>query len=113
MKGIGIDTPLFAEVKAYEDLIQESIRRILLTVPDERPMIPNFGVGVRQYLFSNMNRTQDTLYDSIVAQINTYEPRIILETININQIEDKKWQVIIKYRIRENYTAPQEVVVDV
>mgnify|MGYP000439218146 FL=1 len=43
----------YALNKEYVELVQQNLKMILLTAPGERIMEPEFGVGLRNYLFQN------------------------------------------------------------
>ena len=42
----------YALNKTLIDTIRQNLKMLLLTNPGERIMMPNFGVGIRTYLFS-------------------------------------------------------------
>ena len=57
-KGLSPKLPLtkdpqdgYALNKEYVELVQQNLKMILLTAPGERIMEPEFGVGLRNYLF--------------------------------------------------------------
>ena len=39
--------------KTFRDVARQNLKMMVLTSPGERIMIPDFGVGIRQYLFEN------------------------------------------------------------
>ncbi len=48
---------------------------LVLTAPGERVMEPEFGVGVRKYLFENFNQNTFTkINQDIRMQVNKYMP---------------------------------------
>ncbi|HAW79930.1 MAG TPA: hypothetical protein DCX27_09605, partial [Balneola sp.] len=53
--------------KTIRDSIQQNFKNILLTSKGERVMLPNFGVGLRSFLFSNFT---PSLLERIRAEIN-------------------------------------------
>ena len=59
--------------------IEESIRLILMTAPGERPMRPEFGCAVHDYVFApaDASTAGDIAYTVRVA-LNRWEPRIDL-----------------------------------
>ena len=38
-------------LKDYISMVKQNMRMLVLTIPGERMMDPDFGVGLRQYLF--------------------------------------------------------------
>ena len=102
----------FAEIKLIDAQVSENLKRILKTRPGERPNRLDFGVGVQIFQFSNMSRVSQTMIENIKNQIEIYEPRIILEDINVEQIAEHNIRTTIKYRIREDYLTPRELTVE-
>jgi phage baseplate assembly protein W len=68
-----------------ETNVRESIRVILLTEPEERLMLPEFGAGLNRFLFEpNTVTTRHLIQDSITKALNTWEPRIIVEAVSVD-----------------------------
>ncbi len=87
--GVGIQLPLLESQKfnwvSGTEIVAQSIRAILLTEPGERIGRPNFGVGLRRYLFSpNTVTTRALLRDDIMRAIEAEESRIILDEVAVN-----------------------------
>jgi phage baseplate assembly protein W len=60
-----------------ERLIKNDLLQLLLTVPGERYYRPNFGVGIRNYLFDPLDPTMlNQLRVNILNQIGINEPRV-------------------------------------
>ena len=79
--------PWFA-VKKDKDLLYESIIRILMTSPGERPMTPTFGVGMNRKIFQLMS--PDVLQDlavNIHSQLRTYEPRVTVVDVQTEFVQ--------------------------
>jgi phage baseplate assembly protein W len=67
----------------FEELALQNLKMIVLTAPGERMMDPDFGVGVRNYLFSlNITQTYETIRHSILQQVQRYLPFITIHTID-------------------------------
>jgi phage baseplate assembly protein W len=87
----------------YEEDIAEAIRIILGTSQGERVMRPDFGCGLRDFVFGT---TDDTtlrmLESSIVEAIRVWEPRV--EEVEVNATPDRtdpgKVQIRIQYLVR-------------
>jgi len=113
MQGIGIDSKkFFAEVKNTEELVKESIKRILLTRPFERPNRPNFGIGIEKFLFSNISSISQFAIDEIKEQLKTFEPRIIVDKVSFERQGENGIKIIISYRVRENYLENQSLEIN-
>jgi phage baseplate assembly protein W len=64
--------------------IRESIRIILLTELRERLRLPDFGGGLRQFLFEpNTVGTRHTIQERITKALALWEPRIRIESVSV------------------------------
>lgn len=87
-----------------EKAIHQSILNILSTSPGERLFLPDFGVGLRKYLFRFPTRdTEQDLMDRIISQVTKWETRvkIIEKRSSIVFDEDEK-----AFKIKLVYDAP-------
>ena len=50
---LGGDNGNYKLIKTYKNLIKQNFKNLILTAPGERIMDPNFGVGIRNFLFEN------------------------------------------------------------
>lgn len=65
--------------------IRESIRIILLTELQERVMLPEFGGGLKSFLFEpNIISTHRLIQNRITQNLERWEPRIQLVTVDVN-----------------------------
>ena len=77
MSSIGVAIPLlkssndgFQMLKTIQATVKQNLKMIILTNPGERIMDPDFGVGIKTYLFSNFNEgIQSEIYDKITQQV--------------------------------------------
>lgn len=68
-----------------EDNVRESIRVILLTEERERLLTPDFGGGMGSYLFEpNTATTRALLKDRITRALGRWEPRIAVESVQVD-----------------------------
>lgn len=83
--------------------IEESIRLILATSPGERPMRPEFGCAVHDYVFApaNASTAGDIAYVVRVA-LERWEPRIELEGVDVrfDEVELGTLYIDIHYTVR-------------
>jgi phage baseplate assembly protein W len=83
--------------------IEESIRLILMTSPGERPMRPEFGCAVHDYVYApaDASTAGDIAYAVRVA-LNRWEPRIDLEgvTVRFDAADRGVLYVDIQYSVR-------------
>lgn len=69
-----------------EQSVQQSIKIILKTRPKERLMRPFFGAGLESMIHEqNTLTTRREIEDIIVESLELWEPRIILEMVNVEE----------------------------
>lgn len=103
--------------KTLKETFRQNLKMLILTMPGERPMIPEFGVGLYRFLFEGANSfTFGTIAETINKQVSFYIPAISLENIDfLTSDEDSTLQlnevrVIIKYTI-EPFNEKDELVI--
>jgi hypothetical protein len=68
--------------KTYRDLVVQNLKMLLLTSPGERIMIPDFGCGIRRFLFeTDHSSTYSTISGIIYNQVGRWLPYIELTDI--------------------------------
>lgn len=68
-----------------ETNIKQNFKNLLLTSPGERIMMPNFGCGIRRYLFDfEEDASFDDLSATVEDQVEAYMPFIEIEDISID-----------------------------
>ena len=68
----------------HEDDIEQAIQIILLTARRERLMLPQFGAGLRDYVFEhNSTATHRAIENSVRTALVDWEPRIDLEKVKV------------------------------
>jgi Bacteriophage baseplate protein W len=85
-----------------ESNVRESIRIILLTEERERLRLPEFGGGLSRYLFEpNTATTRQLIRDRIQRALKEWEPRIRIESVEVNPDPDDPEAAIatITYRL--------------
>ena len=104
----------------YEEVVKQNIKMILLTIPGERMMDPNFGVGLVRYLFElSHSGTYEEIKSKIVEQIGIYYPYVELTDLEINphgdfQNNPNSISVRIRYYILSSSLRDTlEVVLDI
>jgi len=88
-------------IKTYADLITQNLKNIVLTSPGERMMDPVFGVGLRNYLFSqNVLEVHENLQIAISQQVAKYMPYVEIQYIDIADVEESNIiHVSIQYKV--------------
>ena len=68
----------------YEENIEQAIQIILLTARLERPMLPEFGAGMRNFVFEpNSPATHRAIELDVRNALIDWEPRINLEQVEV------------------------------
>lgn len=98
-----------------EDAVKRSLRNILLTSKGERLIDPDFGAGLTRYLFEPLiPSTVQIIKTEIKNAIETYEPRVLINKIDVSGDTAKnELRVSITFSTT-NITEPQslEVILD-
>ncbi|HYN99157.1 MAG TPA: GPW/gp25 family protein [Actinomycetota bacterium] len=64
--------------------IEEAIRLILATAPGERPMRPEFGCGIHEYVFAPADvATAGRMAFEVKEALIRWEPRIGLDSVDV------------------------------
>ena len=71
--------------KTFSANTQQNLKNLILTSPGERMMDPEFGVGIRNYLFENFNDIVELVPGHIIKQAETYLPYIMIDDINMQE----------------------------
>jgi len=106
-RAIGVRFPFNAEgvfFSTYEtaEQVKSNLLNIILTEPGERVFKPNFGVGLREYLFENFTDVE-SLKERINNQIKLYIPQIELVNVTVDKSPDsRELYVGIFYRLINN-----------
>ena len=67
---------------AYEEDVEQAIQIILLSERGQRPMLPEFGGGLRRYVFEpNSPATHRAIERTVRAALLDWEPRIDIDRI--------------------------------
>lgn len=78
------ETGGFVSIYDYEKLIAQNLKNLILTCPGEKPMYPEFGVGLRTFLFlQNVPVTLDSIGYKIREQIAYYMSYIEVLGVNV------------------------------
>ena len=67
---------------------KQNIKNVILTSPGERVMIPDFGVGIRRFLFENDTpEASAELRSRILTQLATYMPSVVVKELEVFTVE--------------------------
>ena len=90
-----------------EQDIEQAIQLILGTAPGERPMRPEFGCGVHDFVFDSIDAsTVGRMELAIRDALDRWEPRVFVETVefNLDEVADGRLIIDIGYRVRVTNT---------
>ncbi len=99
-------TGSIALVEGPED-IRQAILIILETTPGERPMRPDFGVGLRSLVFEPLSSATLGLVQLRVQQaLVKWEPRINVHQVNVRADRPEQGRLLIdvRYEVRATNT---------
>ena len=104
--------PVTADVALSYDsqAVIRSIRNLLSTKHYERPFNPDLGANIDNLLFEPISPlTANALKNEITTTINNYEPRAILDSVNVEAKPDNNaYNVSLSFYI-QNATLPTTV----
>ena len=71
-----------------KELIKQNMRMLILTNPGERVMVPEYGVGIKQFLFENFEKDIFQRIDQkIRQQVTKYMPAVNIDRIDMSSSE--------------------------
>tara|TARA_R110002060_G_scaffold23166_6_gene31349 strand:- start:1911 stop:2312 length:402 start_codon:yes stop_codon:yes gene_type:complete len=86
--------------------IKQNFKNLVLTIPGERVMLPEFGVGLYTFLFDNLSDdTFSRAASRITEQAKIYMPVINVESIDfvtsdqVSTLSHNQVEVVVKYNI--------------
>ncbi len=115
MSALGPKLPLFRDqtngsyslIYSLAEEIKQNFKNLLLTSPGERMMNPDFGVGIRNFLFLPRQQITTELRQRIVGQVTKYMPFIQIKKIQFNRgIDSSRADDLNVLSISIEYAAP-------
>ena len=90
MASFGVALPItrndvngFTVIENFRTLIKQNLKMLILTAPGERVMAPDFGVGLRNYLFQNVS---SEVFGEVEAKIREQVKRY-MGVITISRVQ--------------------------
>jgi phage baseplate assembly protein W len=93
-----------------EESVRQSIQVILRTRPGEQLMRPRFGGGLERFVNEqNTIATRRRIRELITEALGRWEPRIILDRVEVTEHPDRPThvRVVIGYRLRRTGAVEQ------
>ena len=90
----------YANIDDQVKFIKQNVKNVLLTNPGERIMIPDFGCGLRDFLFSNQLDAEisTSVRSRIQSQFDRYLPTVELIDVKV-ETEDNALLVKVFYNL--------------
>jgi Bacteriophage baseplate protein W len=107
--GNGVAFPLRVDARGglalarHAEDVQEAIQVILGTAPGERPMRPEFGCGIHDYVFENVDPyTLGRIEQEILIALDRWEPRIDVVDVqfDLSRVDSGELVIDISYLLR-------------
>jgi phage baseplate assembly protein W len=84
-----------------KSLVEFNLKNIILTEKGERLFFPDFGVGIRKYLFEQSTSIGfEALRGEMTSQIKRYAPYVIVEDLQFNTF-DNTMQIRLAYSVKK------------
>ena len=80
----------YALNKTLQAVVAQNLKNLILTIPGERIMDPDFGVGLKTFLFrENLESVYDEIRVRIDSQVEKYMPFVEIEDVEfISSLDD-------------------------
>ena len=105
-KAVGVNLPfsgpaVFISNYLTKDAIKNNLINFFLTNPGERYLNPNFGGGLRAFIFEQItNDNLDFLREDINKKISNYFPNILINELTVTGQQDtNQITVVLKYSV--------------
>ena len=115
-QGVGVDIPfsydrgVFRSNYTSREAIKNNIINYFLTEPGERLDNPNFGGGLRSFIFEQISTgTLDGIEEDISIKMSTQFPQVRVNSIEVLGTEDYNTiRIIVKYSIPQQGVLEEE-----
>ena len=109
MSSLSIRLPLrrdsddgYKMIKSIQSMVKQNFKMLLLTIPGERVMIPEYGVGLPRYLFElHSSNLEQNISSKINQQVDRYMPYLRIDNMQFNTLanEPSSLHIEITYSI--------------
>ena len=77
----------FTLVQDIRTLVKQNLKMLILTSPGERVMEPDYGVGMKNFLFENSNQNSyRAIEQKIIEKVGKYMPVVKIKSINFDDV---------------------------
>ena len=116
MQGIGPILPLSRDSQfgyyslnvSYKNQVEQNFKTLMLTAPGERVMNPDFGVGLRHFLFEQKILVVPKIKQRIMNQVRKYMPYVKVNRLLFDSTSNQKQLVddSILLTVKIEYEVP-------
>ena len=101
----------FTNNQTVKELVKQNFKNLLLTVPGERIMYPDFGIGIKRFLFELKGTgVLENIGGVISSQLKIYLPYIDIVNLNIEDDSISEEIVYIKITYFIKPLSEQDVI---
>jgi len=80
----------YEHIGEYRALIKQNFKNLILTIPGERMMDPDFGVGIQRYLFeTSIPFASSEIKSQISLKVGKYMPFVRLDNVLVEAGEEE------------------------
>lgn len=97
--------------KTISEIAAQNLKMLLLTIPGERIMQPDYGVGLSKYIFENAQASLSSdIIGTINTQVNKYLSYLSLTDIRVTRLQGSENSLVVSvsYRV-PNISQVQEL----
>ena len=84
-----VDDFFYRLIKTFKDNVKQNLKMLLYTSPGERVMAPEYGVGIKRFLFEKYPDYR--IDERIREQVRRYLPQVSIISLNISR-DDARMQ---------------------
>ena len=93
----------FALTKTYKEMVQQNFKNLMLTAPGERMMDPLFGVGLRNFLFEQIDSfVYSDIEETIRRQVSIYMPFVEVQNVFFNTFSEQEASNVLGVMVEYN-----------
>ena len=100
---LGVDRRGALSLVTGEEDVEQALHLILSTAPGERPMRPEFGCAVHDFVFDTIDAsTIGSMETEIRRALDRWEPRVEVQGVefDLSRVADGQLVITIGYRVR-------------
>ena len=120
---IGLDMPLhrgddkngnFAATSTTLEAVKVNIRNLLQTELGERPMQPNLGIKLKQFLFEQFDENIElSIQNSILDTFSVWLPFITIITLDVKMSETNTLNIFVEFILNKDPNTVESVEVEI